>query len=400
MKILVITPYISPVYGGITKVVSETLKEISSPNISIDLITTHASSSDILPVPLNTWINHENYRVQYFSSWHRNDFIMSLSLIFWIFNHVSDYDLVHTHTIFSPLISIAQRICQFRGIPYIATPHGMLEPWALGHKALKKKIYYHLLEKFSLDKAATVQVLTTAEFVQLKVLGFRNIAVVPNGICRQDFNHPSDPEIFYRSFPTTRNKKLIIFLGRLDPKKGLDLLAPAFAQVHAVFPNAHLVIAGPDNIGFTSTVQRYFSNANCLHAITFTGMLTGALKYSALNASDIYICPSYSEGFSISVLEGMATGLPCIITENCNFPEAQAAQAAYVVKANIQDISEALMVCFSSPHEADRIAKKARQFIFQNYTWEQSAQKLLVAYYAIIKKKRNLPTSSAVKDMT
>lgn len=90
----------------------------------------------------------------------------------------------------------------------------------------------------------------------------------------------------------------------------------------------------PDNIGFSKTAENYFTEAGCLDAVTFTGMLTGSLKHAALAAASLYVAPSYSEGFSLSVLEGMAAKLPCIITTGCNFPEAAAAQAALVVDIN------------------------------------------------------------------
>jgi len=384
MKILVITPYISSIYGGIATVVTEIVKEFGVLDISIDLITTHANESDALDVPLNTWISCHGYRVRYFASWNINDFIISSSLIYWLFKYVTEYDLVHTHAIFSPLISTAQKICQFHNVPYLVTPHGMLEPWALDYKAWKKKIYYQFLENSTLNNAVAVQALTIAESNQLKALGFNNTVVVPNGICRQDFEHPSDPETFYQHFPGTRNKILILFLGRLDPKKGLDLLAPAFAKVHHLFPQTHLVIAGPDSIGFLPTVEKYFSQAGCLDATTVTGMITGSLKSAALAAADLYVAPSYSEGFSVSVLEAMVSGLPCVITTSCNFPEAATAHAAHVVEISADAIANTLIHCLKYPDEAKDMGDRARQLIIENYTWDKIAIQMIEVYQSIL----------------
>ena len=115
---------------------------------------------------------------------------------------------------------------------------------------------------------------------------------------------------------------MVLGLGRIDPKKGLDLLAKAFTKAHQVFPDTQLIVAGQDNTGFLPIAQNYFEEAGCSSAVKFTGMLTGEIKYAALAAANIYVAPSYSEGFSMSVLEGMASGLPCVITTGCNFPEA------------------------------------------------------------------------------
>lgn len=387
MKILIFTPYIGSHYGGISKVVKEIAQALSSPQINVDLITTNANNLDKIQVPLNKWIHEKNYRIRYFSCWCRQDFIISLPLLNWLIQHIADYDIVHTHTVFAPIVSFIHWLCQVRRIPYIMTPHGMLEPWALSYKAWKKRTYYNLLELPALQKASAIHVIANVEAYNVKSLGFEHLVTVPNGIHRQEFENFPEAEVFYQRFPETRSKTLILFLGRIDPKKGLDLLAPAFATVHAKFPHTHLVVAGPDNIGFLSTAQHYFLQAGCLDAVTFTGMLTGELKYASLAVANLFVAPSYSEGFSMSVLEGMASGLPCVITAGCNFPEAAMAKAAQVVDINTDGIANALIQCLSCPQQSKAMGDRARDFIFQNYTWEIAAEKLVKLYQAIIDRK-------------
>ncbi len=217
MKVLFVAPYLSFTYGGVTKVVIEVAEALRSQQISVDLIATNANDTGHLDLPLNRWIEHSNYRTRYFRSWHRNDFIISPSLTNWLFKNIINYDIVHTHTIFSPLISLAHWVCQYHKIPYIMTPHGMLDPWALSYKARKKHFYYNLLEKPALRQASAIQVLASSEAEQLQSLGFQNSIVVPNGIHQQQFETLPDPELFYQKFPETRNKSLILFLGRIDP---------------------------------------------------------------------------------------------------------------------------------------------------------------------------------------
>jgi glycosyltransferase involved in cell wall biosynthesis len=375
------------IYGGTSKVIKELAQGVGNLGITVDIITTNANASDTLDVPINIWIQEKYYRVQYFSCWHRNDFIVSSSLITWLFNHVVDYDLVHTNTIFAPLVLLTHWVCKLRKIPYIMTPHGMLEPWALSYKAWKKRFYYALFEKPALQQTSAIHVLANSEADSVKSLGFQHTIVVPNGIHRQEFEALPDPEIFYQQFPVTRNKTLILFLGRIDPKKGLDLLAPAFATVQSQFPQTHLVVAGPDSIGFLPTARSYFAQAGCLEAVTFTGMLTGSLKYAALAAASLYVAPSYSEGFSMSVLEGLASGVPCVITTGCNFPEAAAAKAAHVVNIDADAIADALIECLSNPQKAKAMGNRARDLIFQKYTWDRAAERLIQVYTAIINRK-------------
>ena len=158
----------------------------------------------------------------------------------------------------------------------------MLDPWALSYKARKKHFYYNLFEKPTLEQASAIQVLASSEAEQVKSLGFQNSIVVPNGIHQEQFETLPEPELFYQKFPGTWNKSLILFLGRIDPKKGLDLLAPAFAKTHNKFPQTHLIVAVPDSIYFLPTVKDYFKQAVFFDSFTFSGLIIGSLKYDSL----------------------------------------------------------------------------------------------------------------------
>lgn len=387
MKILIFTPYIGNNYGGIPNIVEGIATAIANQGVIVDVITTDANNLEKISVPLNQWLDKDNYRICYFSCWHKGDFVVSFSLINWLIFHIHEYDVIHTNTVFAPIVSFVHWLCRLRKVPYIITTHGMLEPWALSYKGWKKKLYLNLIEQPLMKKSSVIQVSANAEAGNVKSLGFERFVTIPNGVHQHDFTTLPNTEIFYQQFPATRGKKLILFLGRIDPKKGLDLLAPAFAQVHSDFPETHLIVAGPNSTGFLTTVQNYFAQAQCLDAVTFTGMLTGEIKYAALAVASLYVAPSYSEGFSISVLEGMASGLPCVITSGCNFPEAEQAKAAYVVDIKTRAIASSLNYCLSHPQEAEAIGLRAREFIFKNYTWETSAKKLIGVYQGTINQK-------------
>ncbi|MEH1907095.1 MAG: glycosyltransferase [Nostoc sp.] len=387
MKILMVIPALGNIYGGTTKIVLDLAESVGKLGVSVDIVTTNANGSTTLDVPLNKWITENNYRVQYFSYLKFLDYKFTGSMTKWLFYNVSDYGIVHTHGIFSYPVLAAHLTCQFRIVPYIATPHGMMEPWALAYKAWKKKFYFTLFEKPSLQKANAIQMTASTEARQINTLDLKTpLVFVPNGINSTDFESLPSAELFYEQFPNTRNKTLIIFLGRIDPKKGLDLLASAFAKAHEKFPETHLIVAGLDNTGFLPTAESYFSKAGCKDAVTFTGMLTGAMKYAALASANIYVAPSYSEGFSMSVLEGMAAGLPCVITTGCNFPEAAAAGIACVVDINANQIANALIELLKQPLEAKDMGDRARKLILENYTWDSIASKLVSVYQDIISK--------------
>jgi len=385
MKILMTIPSIGSVYGGPSQSVLNLVKAIGSQGISIDFVTTDANGDNPLSVPLKTWITEDNYRIQYFPCKVWGDYKWSQSFFHWIFQSIQHYDLAHTSAIFSLSNLPLYWAAQCHNVPYIISPRGMLEPWALGYKSSKKKFYYHLLEKPALQKAKVIHALARDEAERIVPLQLPTpIAILPNGIDRSEFEALPSNKLFHQIVPGLTHKKLILFLGRIDPKKGLDLLAPAFAKVQHHFPDAHLILAGPDNIGFLPTAQGYFQESQCPDAVTFTGILKGDLKKSALAAAQIYVAPSYSEGFSISVLEGMASGLPCVITTGCNFPEAATAQAAHVVEINSESIAQALIQCLSDPVAAKEMGERARQLVFSDYTWDSIAKRMIELYDAIL----------------
>ena len=388
MRLLVVVPSLGAVYGGPSKSVIELAQALGESGIDVDLVSTNANGKDVIDEPIKTWIQRDNYRVQVFPCKIIGDYKLSVSITQWLLKNVRNYDLVQTNAIFSVPNLPAYLACRWNNIPYVVIPRGMLEPWALSYKAGKKKIYYNLFEKPALQKASALQMLASTEAQQIQPLNLKSPLVIsPNGVHRKDFETLPTSQKFYDQFPEIKGKKLILFLGRIDPKKGIDLLADALGRIRPKFPGTHLVIAGPDNIGFLPTAKKYFADNHCLDSVTFTGILTGEIKYSALAAADCYIAPSYSEGFSMSVLEGMAAGLPCIITTGCNFPEAAQANAAHVVEIDANAIADALVTYLTNPDAAAAMGKQARQFIFQNYTWDQIAKNLHEVYQKILDKQ-------------
>ncbi len=258
----------------------------------------------------------------------------------------------------------------------------MLEPWALSHKPWKKQTYYRWIERpLVLRGASVIQALNESEAQNIRALRLRPpVVVVPNGIDRQDAVEvdDSDREAFLNRFPQVRDKTVILFLHRIDPKKGLDLLAKAFGSISRQFPNTHLVVAGPDNVGFTETARGYFKGAGVDDsAFTFTGMLEGSLKRSALAAATVFVLPSYSEGFSMAVLEAMAAALPCVVTTGCNFPEAGEAGAANVVPAEAEPLAQALAELLANPETAREMGRRARELVLKDYTWDSIAERML-----------------------
>ncbi|MFQ3638726.1 MAG: glycosyltransferase, partial [Chloracidobacterium sp.] len=323
MRVLFVVPYLGAKYGGIAKVVQELSQAAGGAGAAVDIITTDADGEQRRQVAHCTWNEADRYRVMYFPCWHRKDFILSRSLVRWFAQHGATYDVIHTHSIFAPLIAAVQWHCRRQGLPYVTTPHGMLEPWALAYKAWKKRAYYKLIEQPALRGARLIQATASQEAKHIASLDLDTpVELIPNGLRRQEFESLPASDVFYAAYPALRHKRLILFFGRIDPKKGLDLLAPAFARIHEKHPTAHLLVVGQDNVGFLPRAKQFFVDAKCMNAVTFADWMSGALLYAMLRSVELHIAPSYSEGFSMGILMCIAAGAPTIKTTGCNFPEA------------------------------------------------------------------------------
>ena len=249
-------------------------------------------------------------------------------------------DGVHIHGIWEESTAVACKLARQMGKPYVLSAHGMLEPWALATKKLKKQVYAALVERRNVAGAACLHALTTAEAEQYRNFGADcPIAVVPNAV---ELPEDAHPELFLARFPELRGKRVVLFLSRLHPKKGLDLLVAAWARVAPAHPEAQLVIAGPDGDGMQDKLTAQAVAAGVDSRISFAGMLTGPMKWSALAAAECYVLPSYSEGLSMALLEAMGVGLPVIATRACNMPEITQSDAGWEIDAKIETLTSAL----------------------------------------------------------
>ena len=384
LKALVIIPALSPIYGGPSTCAIDLADALGRRGLKVDLVTTNAAGPHNLRVKFDQWLVESTYRLRYFRRWGRFEVKLSPGLMTWLFRHVTDYDIVHGMSVFNFPAYIYCEACRWRDVPYIIHPQGMFEPWAMSNKGWKKRIYFRWLKKPQLQRANVIHCLTRHEAESIAALGVTTPKViVPNGINFESMIN-GDANAFLLRYPELANKTRLLFLHRVDPKKGLDILAKSFARLRNRFPNTHLIISGPDPTGYWSTASRFFESAGCAAAVTYTGIVTGQDKADALAAADIFVAPSYSEGFSMSVLEAMAAGLPSVITTGCNFPEVAEAKVALEVPIDATAFAEALASLIENLPAAREMGQRARTFIFQNYTWDQAARKTHEVYAAIL----------------
>lgn len=277
---------------------------------------------------------------------------------------------VHIHGLWETSTLAASLMARQTGIPYVISPHGMLEPWALANKRRKKQVYASLFERRNLDGAACVHALTRAEALDCRRFGYKGpIAIIPNGI---DIPLTYDASLFRARFPRVKGKRVLLFLGRVHYKKGVDLLLHAWARISEKYPDVVLVIAGPDSEGTVAKVARLLVTLNISSRVLFTDMLKGSAKWSALAASDYFVLPSYSEGLSVATLEALGCGLPVIISEQCNLPQVAEAGAGWQVKTDVDELTQTLTIALSIPPTTyATMSAHAETLARQNFGWQR-----------------------------
>ncbi len=292
-------------------------------------------------------------------------------------------DGVHVHGLWEESTAVSCRLARKLGKPYVLSAHGMLEPWALATKRFKKRLYASVIERENVARAACLHALTVAEAQQYRDFGARGpIAVIPNAVHLPDDAHA---DIFLNRFPELRGKRLVLFLSRLHPKKGLDLLIESWARIGKQYPEAHLVIAGPDGDGMQASLTEIITQRDMDRQVSFTGMLTGAMKWSALDAAECYVLPSYSEGLSMALLEAMGMGVPVIATHGCNMPEITAADAGWEIEANVDALTRTLTSLLDRPAEENWArGRNGARLIAARYSPQQVTQQMAEVYaYAL-----------------
>ncbi len=298
---------------------------------------------------------------------------------------VRDTDGLHLHGLWEQsTLAGAQAARRWRK-PYIVSAHGMLEPWALRNRRVKKQIYATLFERQNLEGAAWLHALTAAEAKDYRSFGLRApIAIIPNGV-RLPRPAEVSAEPFFESFPDLRGKRLLLFLGRIHFKKGLDLLVDSWSNLARRFPEAHLVLAGPDFEATRSAIEQRIADRKITERVRFTGMLQGEQKWSAFRAAEAFVLPSYSEGLSVSTLEAMGMGLPVIVTAECNLPEVEEFDTGWQVQSRVGSLTSAIEEWLSGPAERSRaMGRRGHALVKERYSWEAVGAQMSDLYDAVL----------------
>jgi glycosyltransferase involved in cell wall biosynthesis len=259
------------------------------------------------------------------------------------------HDAVIIHGIWQYQAYATWRALRGSGIPYFVYTHGMLDPWfkrTYPLKHLKKWAYWPWADYRVLRDASAV-LFTTEQERMLARQSFwlykANEVVVGYGTSAPPPDAERQRKAFLNRFPHLCGKRILLFLSRIHPKKGVDLLIEGFAAVASSDPRLQLVIVGPDQVGWQAALLKRAAALGIADRITWSGMLTGDLKWGAFRCAELFCLPSHQENFGIVVAEALACGLPVAIAEPVNISqEVEAAGAGLVHADTVAGTTEAL----------------------------------------------------------
>jgi len=301
----------------------------------------------------------------------------------WLRQHGGDYDRVIVNGIWQYLSFAAWRRYAGSSVPYYVFPHGMLDPWfkeTFPLKHLKKWLYWPWAEYRVLRDAAAVIFTAEEERFQARKsfwLYRCREKVSPLGVEAPPISSNAKSEFLSR-YPQLQNSRNFLFLGRLHPKKGCDILLEAFAQLRSN-DSISLILAGPDQVGWESDLRRQVTRLNLTNRVVFTGMLEGSMKQGAFANTEAFVLPSHQENFGISVVEALAVSVPVLISNRVNiWREIEADRAGYVESDDLAGTTRLLQRWIdTAPAEREMIRQNARRCFEQRFEIDRAVDSLL-----------------------
>lgn len=297
---------------------------------------------------------------------------------------IGQQDLVHIHGLWEEIQHQAAVQSRAVGKPYYMAPHGMLDPWCLRQSALRKKLYLSLRLRADLDAASALHFTADQEAELVKPLGLKPPVIVePNGLDVGAFSTLPGRAGMEAWLEQARGRLVLLFFGRLHPKKGLDLLLPAFAKLR--MPDVLLVLAGPCDTAYQQQLQAQCESLGITEQVVFTGMLGGEQRLSVLSGADLFVLPSYQENFGMAIIEALLCGTAVVISDQINIHDAiTAAGVGEVIPAEQSALEAALGRWLSDAEKRDAAAVEGPAFVRERYDWASLASRWAWHYQATL----------------
>jgi glycosyltransferase involved in cell wall biosynthesis len=387
MKILQIVPSISLIYGGPSQMVLGLAPALAKAGAEVTVITTDSNGDngqEPLDVPLNVPIKQDGYEIIYFRCSPFRRYKFSLDLLKWLNTHAHEYDIAHIHALFSPVSSAAATVCRQKKLPYILRPLGTLDPADLQKKKQLKKLYVEIIERRNLAGAAAIHFTSEQEAKISARFGVNTRdLVIPLGVIPQQ-KQAENTVMSQLGIP--QGMPLILFMSRIEPKKGLNLLIPALEKLLTFGNNFHFVLAGtnPQDPDYEQQIKDQIANSSLRSHTTITGFVTGQLKASLLQAADLFVLPSYYENFGIAVAEAMVAGVPVVISDQVHiWEQVRDSESGWIGTTEVESLGELIQQALQNPQECKRRGLNAQNYALENFSWDAIAQQMIQAYQTI-----------------
>lgn len=401
MKILYATHGYKPAWriGGPVHSVSEAAERLVKLGHEVTVFTSNSNLDEELDVPTGVPVDVDGVEVWYFrteeplkrylpfvSYLSRSmGFLYAPGMRAELDRLVPRMDVVHTHMPFVYPTYAAARAALRHGKPLFYHQRGVFDPERLRFRGLKKRLFIRAFERPVMRKAATLIALTGAEEESYRALGVDTpCRVIPNGIDVSKFRQRPAVDAI-AGIPSSAT--VILFMSRVHPVKGADRLLDAFFRVQADFPDSVLVVAGPDEWGMEAKYREAVAHAGLEGRVLFPGMMSGERKLDLLARADLFCLPSDAEGFSMAVLEALASGTAVLLSPGCHFPEVERAGAGVVAAADPAAIATALSGLLPDRDRLRRMGQAGLALVSRDYTWDRIAGRLAEAYADAVRGK-------------
>ncbi|MEI6491007.1 MAG: glycosyltransferase [Verrucomicrobiota bacterium] len=291
-------------------------------------------------------------------------------------------NVIHNHGVWMFPNTYARQAAISAGIPLVISTRGMLDAWSLRRSQWKKRVVWAAMERANLAAARVFHVTSEAEGSSLRALGLRQpIAMIPNGVDLPDPVAGSAREALHHRFPSLTGRRLLLFMSRLHPKKGLKELLLAWHELAHVFPEWQLVVAGPDLDGYGGRMEAEAVAMGIGKRVTFTGMLEGSDKAGILGGAEVFILPTHSENFGIVIAEALAHGVPVITTKAAPWGEVVSHRCGWWIEGGAGPLETTLRDSLAMDRESLRdMGARGRRLVVEKYSWSSAAEQMSAVY--------------------
>lgn len=382
MKILHVIPSVDVQFGGPSFAVQTMANTLIQRGCTVHIATIAHESSGHLPKFTDSLAIGRNIEYYYFRK-QTTFYTFSWQLSVWLTRHIKQYEVVHIHGLFAYPTLPAAYCAWGAQIPYIIRPFGTLNRWGMQNRHPQfKKLSLRWIERPILEHAAAIQYTCEQERVEAEEVGVLGQPIIlPIGVDLTTYHKLPSNEYFNAIYPELKSRVVVLFLSRFHPKKGLDLLLPAFAQVRQELPEAILVMAGDGDPDYVAHLIQQAHDLGINDHIIWAGFLEGQKKLAAMAIADVFVLPSYSENFGIAAVEAMAAGVPVIISDQVGIHrEIEQARAGRIVTCCISDLATALKELLTSCEIRHQMAKQGRQLAKDFFSMETMGDRLIALY--------------------